>query len=83
MGIFGRLFGARPAPGPSSRVLPPNQVGRFDDQSIFVCCVCGALLGEDPEDSLHAEGLNRHLCGNCYRTREWEDIEQLEHVHLG
>jgi hypothetical protein len=43
------------------------------------CCACGTLLlGLDPEDTLDAEGPGRDLCGNCYRAREGEAIEQFE-----
>jgi hypothetical protein len=44
-----------------------------------LCCACGGpLLGFDPEDTLDAEGPGRHLCGNCYRAREWDAIESFE-----
>ncbi len=79
MGLFGWLRGARPATPAAGRVLPPDHVTRFDDQPLFRCCMCGAGLGLDPDDSLHAEGPNRHLCGNCYRTREWDAIEEFEY----
>ncbi len=78
MGLIGWLRGSRSAPA-SSRVLPPDQLTRFDDQPLFRCCVCGAGMGSDPDDSLHAEGPNRHLCGNCYRSREWDAIEEHEY----
>ena len=83
MGVFGWLRGSKP-PAASGRVLPPDHVTRFDDQPIYRCCICGAGLGLDPDDSLHAEGPNRHLCGDCYRTREWDAIEEheyFEHLH--
>ena len=45
---------------------------------VFLCCMCGRPLGFDPEDSLDAEGPGRHLCGNCYRSREWDHIQAFE-----
>jgi hypothetical protein len=50
----------------------------YTGESIYQCCMCGAGLGPDPEDTPHAEGQGRHLCGNCYRSREWDAIEQFE-----
>ena len=79
MGILAWLRGSKPAARNAGRVLPREQFARFDDQPLFRCCICGAALGMDPDDSLHAEGANRHLCGDCYRTREWEEIEVFEH----
>jgi hypothetical protein len=81
MGVLGWLLGSgRSAPPAAARVLPPKEIARFGEWSMFQCCICGAVLGSDPDDSLHAEGPNRHLCGDCYRTREWEAI--LEHEYF-
>ncbi len=79
MGILGWLRGSKPHDGSSGRTLPSSQVSRFGDQPLFHCSICGSGLGFDPDDSLHAEGPNRHLCGNCYRSREWDAIEEHEY----
>ena len=81
MGIFSRLLGGKSEPAPSGRVLSSHEILRFGDGPLFACCICGAWLGSDPDDSLHAEGPNRHLCGGCYRTREWEAIVEFESLN--
>lgn len=80
-GILSRLLGGGnrggPRGGATVRPATASRVSRFDDLPIYYCCMCGTGLGEDPDNSLHAEGPNRHICGNCYRSREWDAI--LEH----
>ena len=79
MGLLGWLRGAKSGSPEPGRVLGPDEFGRFDEQPMLRCCMCGSGLGLDPDDSLHAEGPNRHLCGNCYRSREWDAIEEHEY----
>jgi hypothetical protein len=50
----------------------------YTGESFYFCCACGAGLGPDPDDTPHAEGQDRHLCGNCYRGREWDAIMAFE-----
>ena len=38
------------------------------------CCICGALLGTDPEDEIDGEGWGRDICGDCNRTKNDEAL---------
>jgi hypothetical protein len=85
------MNGSEAASGEASANGPARQRGDFildcsgwreryyyGGESIYSCCLCGTGLGPDPDDTPHAEGADRRLCGNCYRSREWDAIEQFE-----
>jgi hypothetical protein len=55
-----------------------REIYYYSGERILFCCICGEGLGPDPDDAPHAEGADRHLCGNCYRAREWDAIEAFE-----
>ncbi len=79
-------FGKREKPGKPQRTRPTPQArppepslepDEADGESLY-CVACGAELGFDPEDTPDAEGPGRHLCGECYRAREFDaDLQML------
>jgi hypothetical protein len=41
---------------------------------LHFCCICGALLGFDPEDEIDGEGPGKDICGSCNATRNDEAL---------
>lgn len=41
---------------------------------LLACGQCGRLLDGDPDDEPDGEGPGRHLCGECRRAREFDDL---------
>jgi len=56
----------QPNPAPE---LQPNPA-----PELHFCCICGAPLGEDPEDEIDGEGPGNDICGDCNRTRNDEAL---------
>jgi hypothetical protein len=78
-GGLGRTNGgpaAEPTPEPAPEpAAEPNAVDRPDAaDELHFCCVCGALLGGDPEDEIGGEGPGRDICGDCNRTKNFETM---------
>jgi len=55
------------APDPTE--LPPDPAAE-----LHFCCICGALLGADPEDEIDGEGPGKDICGDCNRTKNDEAL---------
>ncbi len=72
------MFWMRRKPSNQRPARPSDPGEEVVDEPVSVCCMCGRELGFDPDDALDTEGPGRHLCGNCYRSREQDSLEAFQ-----
>lgn len=78
MGVMGwgkrRQTARAPTVESTARGLTVSDLPDSEANALHFCCICGALLGSDPEDEIDGEGWGKDICGDCNRTRNDDAI---------
>jgi hypothetical protein len=57
----------------------PFWMRRLDEVPMIACEECGRELAGDPDDDPTGAAAGRPMCGECYRSREFEaDVAMLD-----
>ena len=82
-GFWGRFKSAKAPTATASKAPPDRSTAHPPDPTelppdpaaeLHFCCICGALLGTDPEDEIDGEGWGNDICGDCNRTKNDEAL---------